>query len=139
MPTLSATIQTLTAAFADGVVQAIRACSLEDISSDTKGAPRRGPGRPPGRRNARPTPTSANEVARRGPGRRPGASRERRSSAELAKMSNMIVAYIKSHPGLTTEKIKAALGIARKHWPRPLAMALASSRITKKGEKRATR
>jgi hypothetical protein len=50
-----------------------------------------------------------------------------------------IVSLVKKHKGgLRAEQIRAELGIAKKEWARPLEDALASKKLTKKGEKRAT-
>ena len=126
MPDLRSSIQALSAAFAAGVLQAIRDASLEDILSESSG-PRRGPGRPPGKR---------------GPGRPSGSSSKRlarRSAKDIASVTDSIVALVKKHPkGLRAEQIRAELGIAKKEWMRPLGMALDSKKLTRKGAKRAT-
>jgi hypothetical protein len=127
MPDLRSSIQNLAQAFAAGVLNAIRSSSLEDILAETKGGAKRGPGRPPGKR---------------GPGRPPGSSSKRlarRSSTDLAAVTESIVALVKKHPkGLRAEQIRAELGIAKKEWMRPLGLALNSKKLTKKGEKRST-
>jgi hypothetical protein len=49
------------------------------------------------------------------------------------------VTLVKKHDkGLRAEQIRSQLGIAKKEWARPLEAALASKKLTKKGEKRAT-
>lgn len=126
MPDLRSSIQALSAAFAAGVLQAIRNASLEDILSESSGA-KRGPGRPPGKR---------------GPGRPPGSSSKRlarRSAKDIAAVTDSIVALVKKHPkGLRAEQIRAELAIDKREWARPLEAALGSKKLTKKGNKRAT-
>jgi hypothetical protein len=79
----------------------------------------------------------------RGPGRPPAAAAStrlpRRSATNIAAAADSIVALVKKHAkGLRAEQIRAELGIAKKEWARPLEAALASKKMTKKGEKRAT-
>jgi hypothetical protein len=127
MSDLRNSIQSLAETFAAGVLQAIRSASLEDILAEGA-APKRGRGRPPGKR---------------GPGRSPAASTSkrlaRRSANDIAAVTDSIVALVKKHAeGLRAEQIRSQLGIAKKEWIRPLEAALASKKLTKKGEKRAT-
>jgi hypothetical protein len=129
MPDLRSSIQSLAQTFAAGVLAAIRSSSLEDVLGETSG-PKRGPGRP---------------VAKRGPGHpaRPAGSSSkrlaRRSTKDLAAVTESIVALVKKHKtGLRAEQIRAELGIAKKEWMRPLGLALGSKKLTKKGEKRST-
>jgi hypothetical protein len=54
-------------------------------------------------------------------------------------MADSIVTLVKKHKdGLRAEQIRAELDIAKKEWARPLGLALASKKLAKKGEKRAT-
>jgi predicted HTH transcriptional regulator len=67
------------------------------------------------------------------------AGRIRRSEADLAQLSDKIVALVSKHPtGLRAEQIRASLGIEKKDIERPIKDALASGRLSKTGEKRAT-
>jgi hypothetical protein len=89
---------------------------------------KRGPGRPP---------------STHAPGRPAAASTSkrlaRRSEKDIAAVADRIVALVKKHDkGLRAEQIRSQLGIAKKEWARPLEAALASKKLTKKGEKRAT-
>lgn len=69
----------------------------------------------------------------------PTGKRRRRSAADLAQTVDAIVKLLKTNrSGLRAEEIREKLGLARKEVPRPLAAALASRKISKKGEKRAT-
>jgi hypothetical protein len=135
MPDLRSSIQSLAQTFAAGVLDAIRSSSLEDILGETSGG-KRGPGRPPGKRGPGRPP------GKRAPGRPPGSASKRlarRSATDIAAVTESIVALVKKHPkGLRAEQIRAQLGIAKKEWMRPLGLALASKKLTKKGQKRAT-
>ena len=126
MSDLRSSIQHLAQAFAAGVLDAIRASSLEDILSENSGGKGR-PGRP---------------LGKRGPGRPPGSSSKRlarRSAKDLGAVTEGIVSLVKKHPkGLRAEQIRAKLGIAKKEWMRPLGLALESKKLTKKGQKRST-
>jgi uncharacterized Zn finger protein len=67
--------------------------------------------------------------------RRPGL----RSAADVADMVDRIVELLKgSKTGLRAEQIRAALGVQARDLPRPIAAALDSRRVRKKGQKRAT-
>jgi hypothetical protein len=133
MSTLSAAIQSLAETFASQVLSSIRGASLEDILAES--GVRRGPGRPPGKRG--PGRPSGRQV----PGRPPGPTSKRlgrRSAKDLAKTASAIVALVKQRQGLRAEQIRAELRIPKNAWARPLAMALDSKKLTKKGQKRAT-
>jgi hypothetical protein len=81
-------------------------------------------------------------AGKRGPGRPPGPTTKRlarRSAEDIAGVADSIVALVKKHHGgLRAEQIRAELRIPKNAWMRPLEMALASKKLTKKGEKRAT-
>jgi hypothetical protein len=131
MTTLRASIESLANQFAAGVLAAIRASSLEDIlGEDSPGKRERG--RPP-RSVATPRAVAA-PAARRAKGRR-----VRRSAKDIAGVATSIAAHVAKHPkGIRGEQVRKALGIAKNHWLKPLAMALGSKKIRKTGEKRAT-
>jgi hypothetical protein len=130
---LQSTIQKLSEVFAANVIQALRSMSLEEISTLGVGGARRGPGRPP--KNAFAAPTHHASSSSRGGSKRLA----RRSSADLEKMVERIVSLVKSSKkGINAEGIRTALKVPRKVLPRPMAMALASKKIKKKGHKRAT-
>jgi hypothetical protein len=135
MPILRDSIHGLAQNFADGVLQAIRGASLEDILGESIAA-KRGPGRPPGIRGPGRPP------GKRGPGRPPGSTSKRlrrRSTQDLSGVTETIVALVKKSPkGMRAEQIRAQLGIAKNEWMRPLGLALASKKLIKKGENRAT-
>jgi hypothetical protein len=117
MSTLKASIESLAAQFAQGVLAAIHGASLEEILDGSVPAAR----------------VSA-------PSRRArGGKRVRRSAKDIAGVATQIVALVAKHPkGLRGEHIRKELGIAKNHWMKPLGLALGSKRIRKTGEKRST-
>jgi hypothetical protein len=123
---LTATIESLAQAFATAVIEAIRSASLEEIVAESGG--RRGLRAQRGDEGQLPVPFRSR-----------GARRQRRNSRALAKTASSIVAFVKAHPGSASEEIRSELSIPRSHWQRPVAMALASKKLRKKGEKRSTR
>jgi hypothetical protein len=122
--TLRDTLNRLALDFTRNVLQAIRSASLEDLERETKNASSfRGP---------RPTA--------KGPAARKGGRLARRSADDLSAVVDRIVALLEAHPdGLRAEEIRNELGLLPKELPRPIAGALADKRITKHGQRRATR
>jgi hypothetical protein len=71
--------------------------------------------------------------------RRKGGRLGRRSAKDLARVVDQIADLLSKNPkGLRAEQIRKELGLSAKEVPRPIAKALASKRITKVGQKRAT-
>ena len=150
---LHSSIHQMAADFASLVLNAMRGATLDDILSETqapgarRGSPapvpaRRGPGRP--RREAS-AESAAESAPAAGPkGRRGGRSSRggrlgRRSPGDIARVVGRIVDLLASHPaGLRAEQIRATLDLQAKELPRPITEALASRKIHKVGEKRAT-
>ncbi len=127
MSSLRSSIQTLADQFASGVIAAIRSASLEDILAETGG------GRPAARTAPRPAHGTGNSGGSRG---RAGG---RRSPADLSAVADSIVGLVARHPGgLRAEQIRAQLGIPRNALLRPLALAVSSRRLSKRGHKRST-
>jgi hypothetical protein len=125
--TLRATIVQLASDFAEGVLEAVRNVSLEDLLAEAAGPSRPVATRP---RAAQPEP---------GPKRKRGRRLARRSPADLARVVERVVALLAQHPkGLRSEELQAKLGLAAREMPRPLGDALATHRIIRRGEKRAT-
>jgi hypothetical protein len=128
MSTLRDSIQALAQTFATQVLEAIRGASLEDILAESAGK-RAGRAPSAGRGGARASVADAASEGRL----------SRRSPDDIAAVSERIVALVKTkREGLRAEQIRAELGIAKNEWMRPLDLALASKKLTKKGEKRAT-
>jgi hypothetical protein len=128
---LRGTIVQLASDFAEGVLEALRNVSLEDLLAEAS-APSSARSRAPA---ARPRSAEPPVKAERKRGRRLA----RRSPADIARVVDRIVALLAEQPkGLRSEQIQARLGLAAKEMPRPLADALAARRITRRGQKRAT-
>jgi hypothetical protein len=135
MSTLRASIEALANQFATGVLAAIRGASLEEILSEG-GSTRRGPGRP--RRSVNSGSATQSPAATRAPRAR-GGKRLRRNAKDIAAAAQQIAAHVAKHPkGIRGEQVRKDLGIAKNHWLKPLGIALASKKIRKTGEKRAT-
>jgi hypothetical protein len=127
MSDLKKAIEDLAADFAVSIIGALRSASIEELTELGTGARAARPvGRP-----------AAPEVGGRKRGR--GARLGRRSASDIGQMIESIVDLLGKNPeGLRAEQIRDALGVQAKELPRPLADALASGRITKTGQKRAT-
>jgi len=139
MATLHDRINSLASDFAHQLLAALRGASLDDIIAETApGHARRGPGRPraqvaAGGGGEVPAPVRAKRAKRR------AGRLARRSASDLAEMVDKLVEIVRSAKnGINAEGIKAALKVDRSELPRPIAMALKSGRIRKKGQKRAT-
>jgi hypothetical protein len=131
MSTLHQTINSLAAEFAQSVLRAVRNASLDELVSGTQAG---GGG---GRRRGRPA-ASAGGGGHAAPKRRSGRL-HRRSQGELEAVVHKIVALLKANKkGLRAEEIRAKLHLDRREIPRPLAEALKTKAISKKGKKRAT-
>jgi hypothetical protein len=124
---LHAHLQQLAASFADSVLGAIRAASLEELlaeSGTSHGASR-------GFRKAGPAVAKA---AVRSTGRL-----ARRSPEQIAKTIEQVVGLVKKHKdGLRAEQIRVELGLQAKEMPRILKEGLAAKKLSAKGQKRAT-
>jgi hypothetical protein len=139
MPTLHTQIASLADTFASSVLAAIRSASLEEILSEgSRGAPaKRGPGRPRKVQagGAQTAAVPAPKAAPKGKGRRLA----RRSADDIEKVSGLIVAALGKHKdGLRSEQLQKTLGLSKKEIVGPLAQALATKKITKKGQRRST-
>ena len=134
MASLHDTINSLAADFAHQLLAALRGASLDEIIAETSaGHPRRGPGRP------RVRVAGGGGVPIPFRGKHKAGRFTRRSPADIAKTVAKIVAVVKAHKkGINAEGIKAALKVDRRELPKPLAMALKTKKIHKKGRKRAT-
>jgi hypothetical protein len=137
MSTLRNTIESLASQFAASVLDALRSASIDELA-DVAGAgvrgaaTRRGPGRP---RSDASESAAAAAPRRRGRGGRLG----RRSAGDITRMVQSIVDVLqKNASGLRAEQMRENLGVEAKELPRPLAEALASGKVTKTGQKRAT-
>ena len=128
---LRSTLDSLAAAFANSVVDAIRGASLAELVHESGSPARKGPGRPP-KSMAEPMATTAPRA--RKSGRLP-----RRSAEHIAKALDQVVALVKGKKeGLRNEEIRAALKMESKEMPRILKEGLAKKKLKSKGQKRAT-
>jgi hypothetical protein len=132
MSTLKSTIEELANEFALSIIGALREASIDEISSVTGRAARRG-------RGAR---GSAEENGLGLLAKRPGRGGKRlgrRSIAEIGHMIDSIVDLLDRNPaGLRAEQIREELQCQAKELPRPLADGLSAGRLKKTGQKRAT-
>ena len=134
MSNLKSTIEDLATQFDRSVIDALRGASIEELYAVTSGSTSGG-----GARRGRPRADAgaARKVAPVARGR--GGRLGRRSADQIGKMIDSIVEVVtKSANGLRAEQIRDQLGVEAKELPRPLADALASGRISKSGQKRAT-
>jgi hypothetical protein len=106
---LQAQIEKFAAEFAQAVLQAIRAASLDDILAETQGSPPRWAHWPP-----------------------PG------STVGTQARIDIIVAYVKGHPGTSGKDARDALAVFNSDWSRYVAKAVKAGLITKKGDRRGT-
>lgn len=132
MSTLQSKLETLAAAFARDVLAVLRGVSIDDIAAlSARGGRPASSGRAAAGAAAA-APARAARGARRGKG-------GRRTAADIDAVVDRIVELLaKSPEGLRSEQVQAELGLTRREVPRPLKAALASGRIGKRGERRAT-
>lgn len=125
-------INDLAMKFASQLMSALQSASLAELANEASLHGLTG-GRGAGRaRLALPAIPSATSAL-------PTGKRRRRSAADIGETVEAIVKLLKTNKaGLRAEQIREKLGLARKEMPRPLAAALASRKISKKGQKRAT-
>jgi len=133
---LRTNLNALAAEFASSIIQAIQDSSLAEILDiELPPSPRRGPGRPrgsatkvPPARAVHPSASTAPaEPAHRGPARSTDADAE------------LVVKYLRSHPGTTGEAARRSLGREKNRWNTCVARAILDGKIRKQGERRSTR
>jgi hypothetical protein len=127
MPTLRSQLDSLAAAFASAVVDAIRGASLHElVSADGRPTPAaRAPSGPAAK-------TIASKTTRSG-------RLKRRSSEDIGQVLDQVVALVKKNKdGLRAEQIRTELDLQAKELPRVLKEGLRSKRLRKAGQKRAT-
>ena len=126
MPSLSESFAALAQTFAQDVLALARKASVDDIIAETNAAPvKRGPGRPPKSSSTVDVSALPTTARRMGP-------------AMIDSVASLITRYVKSHPGARAEVIRKKLGLPKNKWAVPLALALSTKGLSKKGEKRAT-
>ncbi len=103
--------------------------AVQSVLGDAGSAPKlkRGPGRPPKAGSASPL------VAAK---RKAGGKRGRRAGEDIEKASEMMLAAIKSKPGLRLEELGKVLGVSTKGLKLPASKLIASGEVRTQGEKR---
>jgi hypothetical protein len=126
MTTLKSHLESLASSFADSVLAAIRARSLEDLPAES-GA-RRTPQADGGKGGQRRLP------------KRSGGRLARRSLADIEKTLDLVVSAVKASngKGLRAEEIRQALSLDVREVPRVLKEGLKSKKLRAQGQKRAT-
>jgi hypothetical protein len=128
MPTLRSQLDSLAASFANAVVEAIRSASLQELVSTE------------GRAVAAASRGAAAPVAKATVAKTTRTGRlKRRSSEDIGQVLDQVIALVKkSKEGLRAEQIRTELNLQAKELPRVLKEGLASRRLRKSGQKRAT-
>jgi hypothetical protein len=125
MPTaFRSQLASLADSFANSVLDVVRSTSLEELLSGANGRASR----------------SRESTAADKPARRTSTGRlKRRSGADIEKVLGNVVELVKRHKdGMRAEQIRSQLRMQSKEMPRVLAEGLASRKLKKKGQKRAT-
>jgi hypothetical protein len=139
LTSLQSQLQQLATTFADSVLAAIRATSLDELVGDSGASAALPRVAAQGFRKpvvaSVPTPAVAKRMSS------PKSTRRlaRRSPEQIAAIVDQVVALVKKHKdGLRAEQIRAELGLLPKEMPRVLKDGLAAKKLTAKGQKRAT-
>jgi len=121
---LRSQLNALATTFADGVLAAVRAASLDDLLAESGGRRRGGEGG-----GGQPDPL-----------RKARGRLARRTQAQIDAMLGKVVAAVKATPGkgLRAEEIRKALGLDVREVPRVLKEGLRTKKLKAKGQKRAT-
>jgi hypothetical protein len=127
MPTLRSQLDSLAAAFASAVVEAIRGASLHElVASDGRPAPAARAASGPAAKSVASKTTRSGRL-------------KRRSSEDIGQVLDQVVALVKKNKeGLRAEQIRTELDLQAKELPRVLKEGLRSKRLRKAGQKRAT-
>lgn len=126
MNSLQQKIQDLATAFANDLLRALRSIPLSELAADGEG---------PKVKVSR----DSSKFVLPAKAKKGGGRLARRSPDQIAKAVEKIVALLKEHPeGLGAERIRELSKIDRRELGRPIADALATGKIWKEGEKRAT-
>ncbi|HEY1692395.1 MAG TPA: hypothetical protein VGG39_09545 [Polyangiaceae bacterium] len=142
MSSLRQKLNDLASIFADGVLDAIRVASIDELSGQGGPVGQVGHAGRGGRRSVIAGASMAEGAlasAGAGAGRRRGGRLARRSATDIASVVEQIVELLRAAPkGLRAEQIRAKLGLEAKELPRPLKEAVEAGRLGKSGQKRAT-
>jgi hypothetical protein len=125
---LRSALDSLANSFANGVLEAIRSASIEDLLAESGGGSRRGA------RSAAPRGSSLPVTRATKSGRL-----ARRSEADIAKAVEQVVATVrKSKGGMRAEEIRKTLNLDVREVPRILKTAVGTKKLKSAGQKRAT-
>lgn len=130
----------LASSFTDGVLQAIRSASLDELLAESGGGHARSasPGRRP-RAVAAAAPAAASSASSAKSKVTRSGRLARRSPEQITEAIEQVVALVKkSKAGLRSEEIRKQLGLDVREVPRILRTAVASKKLKSKGQKRAT-
>ncbi|MCE9592966.1 MAG: hypothetical protein K8S98_02130 [Planctomycetes bacterium] len=133
MPTTTDTIRAKIDAFLEDIQALTRAAALEAVQGALSGGARA----PRGRRVARRRIGGA--VRRAAPVVGRVAKRGKRTTEDVAATGAQILAFVKAHPGCSSEQIKAGLGMAKKDIALPILRLRAEKRLKITGQKRGTK
>ena len=137
---LQSQLNQIASSFTRAVIEAIREISLEELVAETGGL--KGMPRIPAATSRAATSRGRGRAPRRetGPTRRPSSRRlKRRSRKDIQKALGDIVSLVGNRPrGMRAEQIRVELGMQAKEMPRILGEGLATRRLRKRGQKRAT-
>jgi hypothetical protein len=127
MPTLRSQLDSLAAAFASAVVDAIRGASLHElVASEGRAGSTARPSAGPAAKSVAAKTTRSGRL-------------KRRSSEDIGVVLDQVVALVKKNKdGLRAEQIRTELSLQAKELPRVLKEGLRSKRLRKAGQKRAT-
>lgn len=130
MPDIKQQIDTLTSTFVDGLLQALRSSSVDELFSLS--------GETSSRKARAVTSSKPAKAVKAAKVAKPGRL-VRRSPEDIAKVVDQMSTLLAKHPdGLRSEQIRELLKLESKEMPRPLGEALASGLLVAKGQKRAT-
>ena len=118
-------------AFVSDISTLVRRAALDAVAS-ALGSPapapaKRGPGRP------RKAAASAAPAPKR------KGKRGKRTPEDVAKMGEVVVAYVAKNPGQSVEQIKKALGVEKKDLQLPIIRLIAAKKLRTTGERRGTK
>ncbi len=138
--TLRTTVNALADAFADAVIEAIQATSLADILDvQLPEAPARPAPRHPRAAARRTNATPASQTVP--PSGTPASPEPTHHGPPqgTAEDVDKIIKYFRSHPGVTGEDARKALGLVKNRWNTCVSRAAKRGQVRKEGEKRRTR
>ncbi|MBL8800520.1 MAG: hypothetical protein JNN27_00875 [Planctomycetes bacterium] len=117
-------------AFVSDLSTLVRRAALDAVASSlgwpAPAPAKRRPGRPPK------AAASAAPAPRKG-------KRTKRTPEDVAKMGEVVVAYVAKHPGQPVEQIKKALGVEKKDLQLPIVRMVAAKKLKTTGQKRGTK